>query len=88
MTLKLILLDAIPLCPLFITPNSAKYTPSGGRIWLTVAAEGEHFTIRVRDTGEGISVDILPRIFEMFTQVEASAPPTILAAGSASACRS
>ena len=53
--------------------NAAKYTPSGGRIGLTAQAEGEHFTIRVRDTGEGISADMLPRIFEMFTQVEASA---------------
>jgi signal transduction histidine kinase len=52
--------------------NSAKYTASGGRIWLTAEDEGEQFIVRVRDTGEGISADMLPRLFEMFTQVEAS----------------
>jgi PAS domain S-box-containing protein len=67
--------DPIRLEQVFVNllTNSAKYTPSGGRIQLTAEAEGEHFTIRVRDTGEGISAEMLPRIFEMFTQVGASA---------------
>src|SRR5438045_1805547 len=34
--------------------NAAKYTAAGGRIWLTAETEGEHFLVRVRDTGEGI----------------------------------
>ena len=67
--------DPIRLEQVFINllTNAAKYTPSGGRIRLTAEVGGDHFTIRVRDTGEGISADMLPRIFEMFTQVEASA---------------
>jgi PAS domain S-box-containing protein len=52
--------------------NAAKYTPVGGRIQLTAEVEAEQCTVRVRDTGEGISADMLPRIFEMFTQVETS----------------
>jgi two-component system CheB/CheR fusion protein len=52
--------------------NAAKYTPKGGRISLTAAAEGGDFIVRVRDTGEGIAADMFPRLFEMFTQVETS----------------
>jgi CheY-like chemotaxis protein/two-component sensor histidine kinase len=52
--------------------NAAKYTEQGGRIWLTAGQEGEHVVIRVRDTGIGIPREMLPRIFEMFTQVDRS----------------
>ncbi|HKU40275.1 MAG TPA: ATP-binding protein [Polyangiales bacterium] len=48
--------------------NAAKYTPSGGRITVTGAAEGGEARITVRDTGIGIRPDILPRVFEMFVQ--------------------
>jgi two-component system CheB/CheR fusion protein len=48
--------------------NAAKYTDSGGRIWLRGAAAGTDAVIRVRDTGVGISKEMLPHIFEMFTQ--------------------
>jgi CheY-like chemotaxis protein/anti-sigma regulatory factor (Ser/Thr protein kinase) len=50
--------------------NSAKYTPEGGRIWLTVSRDGQQALVRVRDTGMGIPAEMLPLIFEMFTQVE------------------
>jgi signal transduction histidine kinase len=52
--------------------NAAKYTEKGGRIAVEAEAEGEGFVVRVRDTGEGISAEMLPRLFEMFTQVESS----------------
>jgi PAS domain S-box-containing protein len=48
--------------------NSAKYTNPGGRIWLTAEREGSEAVIRVKDTGIGITSDVLPRIFDMFTQ--------------------
>jgi PAS domain S-box-containing protein len=51
--------------------NAAKYTDPGGRIWLTVEADNQ-LVIRVRDNGIGISPQMLPRIFEMFTQVDRS----------------
>jgi two-component system, chemotaxis family, CheB/CheR fusion protein len=48
--------------------NAAKYTDAGGRIWLSAERDGEDAVIRVKDTGIGISAELLPRIFDMFTQ--------------------
>ena len=56
--------------------NAAKYTNPGGRIWLRAQREGDHLSISVRDSGIGISPDMLPRIFEMFTQLEHSTSRT------------
>jgi CheY-like chemotaxis protein len=52
--------------------NAAKYTDPGGRIWLTVQQEGDKAVLRLRDTGVGIAPEVLPRIFELFTQAERS----------------
>jgi signal transduction histidine kinase len=52
--------------------NAAKYTEVGGRIDLTVEASGGEAVLRVHDTGVGIAADMLPHIFEMFTQVQSS----------------
>ena len=52
--------------------NAAKYTHDGGHIWLTVQQEGADVVLRVRDTGVGIAPEILPRIFDLFTQAERS----------------
>jgi len=56
--------------------NAAKYTPDGGRI--DVAAElgveggKDYVLLRVRDNGVGIEKDLLPRIFDLFTQADRS----------------
>ncbi|HBI47060.1 MAG TPA: hybrid sensor histidine kinase/response regulator [Planctomycetales bacterium] len=50
--------------------NSAKYTPEGGHLWLTVERRDDRALIRVRDDGMGIPADMLPKIFEIFTQVD------------------
>ncbi len=52
--------------------NAAKYTPPGGRIDLTTERDGEEAVIRVRDNGLGIPAELLPRVFDLFTQVERS----------------
>jgi len=52
--------------------NAAKYTARGGRIWLSVEREGREAVVRVRDTGIGIGPDMLPRVFDMFMQVDHS----------------
>jgi PAS domain S-box-containing protein len=52
--------------------NAAKYTEQGGRIWLTAERQGEEVVIRVKDTGIGITREMLPRVFEMFLQVDRS----------------
>jgi len=48
--------------------NAAKYTEPGGQIWLTVAPRDAEAMVQVRDTGMGISEDLLPHIFEPFAQ--------------------
>jgi signal transduction histidine kinase len=50
--------------------NSAKYTERGGHIDLTVERQGSDVVVRVKDDGVGIPADMLPRIFDMFTQVD------------------
>jgi PAS domain S-box-containing protein len=52
--------------------NAAKYTDEGGCIWLSVESEGDSVAIRVRDNGIGIAPELLPHIFELFTQAERS----------------
>jgi len=55
-----------------ILGNAAKYTPRGGRIALSVTAEGAEAAIRIRDDGIGIPAERLPLIFDLFTQLDRS----------------
>jgi PAS domain S-box-containing protein len=48
--------------------NAAKYTPEGGRIWLTAERLASEAVIRVCDNGVGIPADMLEQIFELFMQ--------------------
>ena len=48
--------------------NSSKFSPAGGRVWLKANIEAGELVIRVEDRGRGIPADVLPRIFELFTQ--------------------
>jgi len=48
--------------------NAAKYTLPGGRVWYTIARECDHAVIRVRDTGVGLSPEMLHKVFEPFVQ--------------------
>ncbi|MDB5887081.1 MAG: multi-sensor hybrid histidine kinase [Polaromonas sp.] len=52
--------------------NAAKYTDAGGHLWLSVEQEADEAVLRVRDTGVGIPAELLPRIFDMFTQADRS----------------
>jgi signal transduction histidine kinase/CheY-like chemotaxis protein len=53
-----------------ILNNAAKYTAPGGRIVLAVAVGDERATVSVRDNGVGIAPEVLPYIFDLFTQAE------------------
>ena len=48
--------------------NAAKYSLPGGRVELTAVAEDDDLAISVKDTGMGIEADLLPMVFELFTQ--------------------
>lgn len=50
--------------------NAAKYTNSGGLVRLSVSAADGEATIKVRDNGLGMPPDMLPRVFDLFTQVD------------------
>jgi signal transduction histidine kinase/ActR/RegA family two-component response regulator len=51
--------------------NAAKYTKPGGQITLGAAQESDQVRIFVRDNGIGIAPELLPKVFEMFSQVDA-----------------
>jgi signal transduction histidine kinase len=48
--------------------NSLKFTPAGGHVIVSAAAEPDFVRVTVRDTGHGISAADLPHIFEQFFQ--------------------
>lgn len=52
--------------------NSAKFTPRGGDVWLTVTVEDGTVHVSVRDNGIGMPSELVPQVFEMFVQGERS----------------
>jgi len=48
--------------------NAAKYTPRGGRIEVTGERRPLGIALRVTDNGNGLSADLLPRVFDLFVQ--------------------
>ncbi len=52
--------------------NAVKFTPRGGSIRIEAGTEGDSVFVRVIDTGEGITAEFLPHIFERFRQADNS----------------
>ena len=50
--------------------NAIKFTPEGGRVDVFVERSNGHMELRVVDTGQGISPDFLPHVFERFRQAD------------------
>ncbi len=49
--------------------NAVKFTPSGGRVTVTLGQDDRQVTVTVTDTGTGIPDAILPTLFDRFTKV-------------------
>jgi CheY-like chemotaxis protein len=64
--------DAVRLEQILVNllTNAAKFTDPGGRIDAALEQDEQSVTIRVRDTGVGIPVEMLDRIFEPFSHVD------------------
>jgi signal transduction histidine kinase/ActR/RegA family two-component response regulator len=54
----------------YILNNAIKFTSPGGKIFVSAAIDDAMVVVSVRDTGWGISPDLLPNIFEMFVRGE------------------
>ncbi|HXS89859.1 MAG TPA: ATP-binding protein [Steroidobacteraceae bacterium] len=72
-----LLLDADPvrLAQIFgnLLNNAAKYSEKGGRIEITARRDGEEALVTIRDSGDGIAPEQVPKLFEIFTRGERSA---------------
>jgi signal transduction histidine kinase/CheY-like chemotaxis protein len=55
-----------------LVANALKFTPAGGRVDVRLRCGGDGVELAVSDTGEGISADQLPHIFDRFHQVDRS----------------
>ncbi|HEX4148188.1 MAG TPA: ATP-binding protein, partial [Pirellulales bacterium] len=66
--------DSVRLAQIFanLLDNAAKYTAHGGQICLNAAPSGEQVEIRVRDNGMGMAPEMLPRVFDLFSQADQS----------------
>jgi signal transduction histidine kinase len=50
--------------------NAAKFTPEHGRITIAAERDGERIAVRVRDDGCGIAPEVLPTVFDLFSQAQ------------------
>ena len=55
-----------------LVSNAIKFTPSGGKVHVTLACRGTYTEIAVTDTGEGIAPAFLPHVFDRFRQQDGS----------------
>ncbi|HVK08250.1 MAG TPA: hybrid sensor histidine kinase/response regulator [Gemmataceae bacterium] len=64
--------DRLRLAQVFsnLLNNAAKYTEPGGRVTIASAPAGPTVVVTVTDTGVGIPPEVLPNVFELFTQVD------------------
>jgi PAS domain S-box-containing protein len=64
--------DAIRVAQVFsnLIGNAAKYTAPGGHIDVVAARRADHVVVSVKDDGIGIAPELLPRVFEIFSQGE------------------
>ena len=52
--------------------NAVKFSDAGAEVWITVRQNGRPLQADVGDTGAGIAPEILPHVFDRFTQADSS----------------
>ena len=64
--------DPVRLSQVFanLLNNAAKYTEPGGKVWLNAKRQGDQAVVSVCDTGIGIPPEKLPKVFNLFAQVD------------------
>ena len=64
--------DVTRLCQIVsnLLNNAAKYTPDGGRIEVAAQRQDGEAVVTVKDSGVGIPAAMLPRVFDLFAQVD------------------
>jgi signal transduction histidine kinase len=65
-----------------VAANAIRHTPSGGRVTLRAAPDGDRVRITIADTGPGIPPEHLPHVFDRFYKVDASRAGTRVPSGS------
>jgi two-component system OmpR family sensor kinase/two-component system sensor histidine kinase BaeS len=64
-----------------LVDNALRHTPAGGQIEVQAQAEGAWARVSVRDTGEGIPAEELPRVFDRFYRGDAARSRAVAAPG-------
>jgi PAS domain S-box-containing protein len=67
--------DRLKELSLILLENAAKYTPSPGRIAVSLRVEGDWVELRITDTGPGIAAADLERVFERFYRADPARSP-------------
>lgn len=64
--------DRLQQVILNLISNAIKFTPNGGHIEVQLVKAGHYVEIAISDSGQGISAEFLPHVFERFRQVDGS----------------
>lgn len=56
--------------------NATKYTPEGGRVHVAIVLNSENVILRVSDSGIGMAAELVPHVFELFSQAERTSDRT------------
>lgn len=73
--------EALAVIMTNLMSNAIKYTPSGGSVTAIIDYQNDKLFITIADTGQGISKEHLPKIFDRFYQVDEPGQRTYAGSG-------